>query len=748
MTAELFKHRKNIIREMIQDEKYVPMRFRDMCFVLGVSGDERDELKEILDSLIEDGLLDMTARGKYIRPENRNVTGFFSGSGRGFGFVRVDQSEEEIFIPPVYVNGAFHKDRVLVRVKQGPESAGKNPEGMVVKILGHEISTLIGTWLPADSGRQGLVVPDDPHIGREISVRGKRIKGAGAGDKVIVKLLDYGSDAKIPEGEITEILGNINDPRTDVTSVLRAFEIEEAFPKAAMREAAAISAHVDGDRILEDHPERQDFRQLLTVTIDGEDARDLDDAISISKVEDENGIRYHLGVHIADVSEYVREGSALDREALNRGTSVYLADRVVPMLPRSLSNGICSLNAGTDRLALSCMISFDGEGNVQDYVITESLIRVDRRLSYHQVQKILDERFETGDYSVSGEGDDRCGHPEEPLDVDKREWEAGEDPSIRDMCFLMAEAAGVLKEKRRRRGSIDFDFPESKIILDDRGYVREIRPYERNTATDIIEDFMLLANETVAEDAWWQEIPFLYRIHEDPDPRRITELGNLIKGFGYNLKAAGDHFHPKEIQKLLFSLEGQAEEALISRFALRSMKKARYSAGSTGHFGLSAKYYTHFTSPIRRYPDLQIHRIIKENLRGELGEKRISHYHEILSEVASVSSSRERRAQEAEREVDKLKKAEYMSRHIGDTFDGVISGLNSRGLFVELENTVEGMIAMTDLADDYYIYDESGCRLVGEEHGREYVLGQKIRVTVVRADKITKTVDFVLSDAF
>lgn len=747
MAVELFKHRKNIIREMIQDENYVPMRFRDMCFVLGISGEEKNELRKVLDSLIEDGLLELTARGKYIRPENRNVTGVFSGSGRGFGFVAVDQSEEEIFIPPVYVNGAFHKDRVLVRIKQGADRVRKNPEGMVIKILDHGMTSLIGTWIPADSGGRGLVVPDDPHIGKEISVKGKRIKGAGAGDKVTVKLLDYGSEDKIPEGEITEILGNINDPRTDVTSVLRAFEIEEVFPKAVMKEAGAMPDQVDGDRILADYPERQDFRQLLTVTIDGEDARDLDDAITISKETTENGTSYHLGVHIADVSEYVREGMALDREALNRGTSVYLADRVVPMLPPSLSNGICSLNAGTDRLALSCMIHFDGEGSVQDYAITESLIRVDRRLSYDQVQRILDE---------GSMADPSDGFEKENCDVDDQQESASkteksgckirEDSSILDMCFLMAEAAGVLKEKRRRRGSIDFDFPESKIILDDRGYVREIRPYERNTATDIIEDFMLLANETVAEDAWWQEIPFLYRIHEDPDPRRITELGNLIKGFGYNLKAAGDHFHPKEIQKLLFSLEGRPEEALISRFALRSMKKARYSAGSTGHFGLSARYYTHFTSPIRRYPDLQIHRIIKENLKGGLSESRILHYHEILPEVASKSSSRERRAQEAEREVNKLKKAEYMNRHIGDTFDGVISGVNSRGLFVELENTVEGMVAMTDLVDDYYIYDEAGCRLTGEEYGREFTLGQKVKVTVIRADKMTKTVDFVLTE--
>ncbi len=720
MTSELFKYRKNVIREMIYDENYIPLKLKDMAFFLGISGDEREDLRMVVEALVEEGVVERTARGKYIRPQNRNVTGVFSSTERGFGFVRVEDSEEEIFIPQPYVNGAFHKDRVRVRVKQAGDRSGRKAEGMITAILARGISSLIGTWVCQD-GSFGFVLPDDRHIGKDIHVSKKKSMGAEDGDKVVVALRDYGGDFRNPEGEITEILGHVSDPETDVTSVLRAFEIEEDFPKSALKEADLLPESVDTDQLLDKNPGRKDYRDLLTVTIDGEDARDLDDAISISKKEDSSGFYYHLGVHIADVTEYVREGSALDREAWKRGTSIYLADRVVPMLPRRLSNGICSLHAGRDRLTLSCVITFDQEGNVIDYGIEESVIRVDRRLSYDQVQRILESQ-------PSGKESDSCG----------------KDP-IRDMCFLMAEAAAILKEKRRRRGSIEFDFPESKIYLDQKGYVSDIRPYERNTATDIIEDFMLLANETIAEDAWWQEIPFIYRIHEDPDPHRIAELGILIRNFGYHLKAAGDHFHPKEIQKLLFSLEDQPEEALISRLALRSMKRARYTSVNSGHFGLSAKYYTHFTSPIRRYPDLQIHRIIKDNIHGRLGQDRILHYEEILPETASHSSDRERRAQEAEREVEKLKKAEYMSRHLKESYEGLISGVTAGGLFVELENTVEGFVPISSLYDDYYIYDQAGYRMYGEDFGKEYKLGQKVKVTVLQADKASKRVEFQIN---
>ena len=430
----------------------------------------------------------------------------------------------------------------------------------------------------------------------------------------------------------------------------------------------------------------------------------------------ENGF-YHLGVHIADVTNYVQENSALDREAKERGTSVYLVDRVIPMLPHTLSNGICSLNAGEDRLALSCLMTIDDKGDVTDYEITESVIRVDRRMSYTQVKAILDDK----DPGL-------C-----------REYE-----EFVPMFEKMAELSALLRKKRRKRGAIDFDFPESKIILDKEGHPVSIKPYERNVATKLIEDFMLLANETVAEYFYWLELPFVYRTHENPDADRIQKLALFINNFGYHIKIGKEEIHPKELQKLLERVEDTPEEALISRLTLRSMKQAKYSTECSGHFGLACEYYCHFTSPIRRYPDLQIHRIIKEHLRGRLNEDRIAHYREILDGVAKQSSDRERRADEAERETDKLKKVEFMESHVGENFEGVISGVTAWGFYVELENTVEGLVHVSSLSGDYFYYDEAGCELIGQMTGRCYKLGQRVRVQVHFADRFARTIDFTV----
>lgn len=475
-----------------------------------------------------------------------------------------------------------------------------------------------------------------------------------------------------------------------------------------MAETGRISQEVEET----DKKGRLDLRDLQTVTIDGEDAKDLDDAVTLKK---EDGI-YYLGVHIADVSHYVREGSSLDREALKRGTSVYLVDRVIPMLPHSLSNGICSLNAGCDRLALSCLMEIDEKGNILGHRIAETLIRVDQRMTYTKVNAIVTDR----DEEVMAEYEDFI-----PL------------------FDLMKELSGILREKRGKRGAIDFEFPESKILLDEKGNPTEIRPYQRNAATKIIEDFMLAANETVAEDFFWQQLPFLYRTHDNPDPEKMKELSTFIHNFGLFIRISQGEIHPKEVQKLLEKVEGTPEEALISRLTLRSMKQAKYTTQCTGHFGLAAKYYTHFTSPIRRYPDLQIHRIIKENLRGGLGEKRAAHYDRILPEVAVKTSALERRAEEAERETEKLKKCEYMSRRIGEVYDGVISGVTNWGLYVELPNTVEGMIRMNNLDDDYYIFDEQRYELQGESTKKIYKLGQTIRIQVLSTDRMLKTIDFI-----
>lgn len=703
----IFEQRKNTIREMIYDENYVPLKLKEMAYLMGVPQKDREKLKEVLEALLAEGSVELTAKGKYIKPERQNLIGTFTAHPKGFGFVTVEGEEEDIFIPEAFVNGAFHKDLVRIKVTKKYTSEGKRKEGVVLKILERGTKSLVGTFQKNTSF--GFVRPDDFHYGKDVFISKKHMHGAQQDDKVVIQLLSYGSERTKPEGEITEILGNANDPATDVASIIKAYDIEEPFPKAVLKEAKSIPESVH----LDHNAKRADYRQELTVTIDGEDARDLDDAITLRREKD----GYLLGVHIADVSHYVTEGSPLDVEALKRGTSVYLADRVIPMLPRELSNGICSLNMGVDRLTLSCMMHLDHKGNVIDHTITEAVIRVDQRMSYTGVQAIL-----------SGED-----HPE------------GEREEIRNLCFLMKEVAAILKEKRRKRGSIDFDFPESKIILDEKGYPVDIHPYERNTATDIIEDFMLLANET-AEDYFWQELPFVYRTHETPDQDKIKKLDTFIRNFGFYMKTGRENFHPKEIQKLLFSLEGEPEEALISRLALRSMKQAKYTTLNVGHFGLSTQYYTHFTSPIRRYPDLQIHRIIKENIHGKLNRKRIEHYDQILPGVAEQSSKLERRAQNAERDVEKLKKVEYMKKHIGEHFEGVISGVNAGGFFVELENTVEGMVPFQSLLDDYYIFDEQQYKLIGEHTGRIFTLGQKVNIVVNFVDKGTKTINFSLEE--
>ena len=705
----LFEQRKNAVRQIIYEENYVPLKLKEFAFVLEVPKEDREELRQVLQALVDEGTVELTARGKYVKPSNRRAEGIFTRNQRGFGFVTVEGEPQDIFIPAEYVNGACHKDLVRVKVTKGA-SGGRRPEGLVEKILDRGYKTIVGLF--DESRNFGFVIPDDSKFGMDIFIPKNRRHGAGNNDKVVVKIKDYGDEKHNPTGEITEVLGALSDPATDVTSILRSFGLPEDFPAIVKKEVRRIPQEVDSGMI----SGRTDYRGLLTVTIDGEDARDLDDAITLSKTEEGH---YRLGVHIADVSEYVKEGSPLDNEALRRGTSVYLTDRVIPMLPKELSNGICSLNEGVDRLALSCVMTFDSRGTVLDHEVRESVIRVDRRMTYTGVQAILEGR----------------DHPE-AFREDYRE-------QIQSMCFLMREAAAVLKERRRKRGAIDFDFPESKVIVDEKGFPLEIKPYLRTTATDLIEDFMLLANETIAEDYFWQELPFLYRVHEAPDPEKIRRLDTFIHNFGYYLKTGRDQFHPKEIQKLLFSLEGEAEEPLISRLALRAMQRAKYSSLNIGHFGLSAQYYCHFTSPIRRYPDLQIHRIIKENLRGRLNDSRVSHYEAILDDVAGQSSRMERLAQEAEREVIKLKKVEYMAQFLGKSFTGVISGVTSWGIYVELENTVEGMIPMNALLDDYYIFDEGNYQMVGQDSGRVFSLGQTLEVTVSRTDKLTRTIDFI-----
>lgn len=711
MDQKLYEKRKKLICELVEDAFYVPMKEKELAAFMQVRPEERENLKRILEELLAEGKLQITKRGKYLKGEGRpeGLVGTFISNPRGFGFVEIEGREQDLFIPEDSVNGAFHKDKVQVELLRNQN--GKRQEAKVVRILSHGITQVVGTF--ERSKNFGFVIPDNEKLSTDIFIPIERSKGAVTGHKVVVQLQDYGDEKHKPEGKVIEIIGHVNDPGVDIMSVVKGFELPVEFGEKVLNQAQRLNKEVsDADR-----EGRKDLRDVMMVTIDGEDAKDLDDAVNVYK----RGEDYCLGVHIADVTNYVQENSALDKEALKRGTSVYLVDRVIPMLPHALSNGICSLNQGVDRLALSCLMTVNAKGEVTDYEIAESVINVNRRMSYTAVRKILEEE------------------DQETI----QEYE-----ELVPMFKLMRELAGILREKRKKRGSIDFDFPESKIILDKEGVPLEIKPYERNTATKIIEDFMLLANETVAQHFYWMELPFVYRTHDTPDPEKILKLGTFINNFGYHIKIkSGDNeIHPKEIQKLLGRIEGTDEEALISRLTLRSMRQAKYTVNCTGHFGLACPYYCHFTSPIRRYPDLQIHRIIKEQLRGRMKEERIEHYKAILPEVAKHSSEMERRAEEAERETDKLKKAQYMEKRIGEIYEGVISGITAWGIYVELPNTIEGMIHVSRLLGDYYYYKEETYEMVGRDTGRCFKLGQKLRIVVDDVDRMTKAIDFVLAD--
>lgn len=698
-----FEKRKKLIYDFICDEFYVPMKFKEIAMLLQVPKEARGDLKEVLESLEAEGKIHVTQTGKYMKGEANKLIGYFQANARGFGFVTIENEEEDIFIGEDDLGGAFDGDRVEVVIIKKPD--GKRKEGKIVKILERGVTKVVGYF--QRSKNFGFVLPDNQKFQKDIFIPLERSKGAVTGHKVVAEITSYGSKDKKPEGKIVEILGHVNDPGVDIMSIIKTYDLPTEFPEKVLNQAERVSSPVS----TQDMEGRMDLRQWQMVTIDGEDAKDLDDAISI----EEDGDRYRLGVHIADVTNYVQENSALDWEALKRGTSVYLADRVIPMLPHILSNGICSLNAGEDRLALSCIMWIDRKGNVTDHKIAETVIRVDERMSYTSVKKILEEQDEA-----------ECDRYQELIPMFER----------------MRDLASILRAKRKKRGSIDFDFPETKMILDENGVPLELRPYDRNVATKIIEDFMLIANETVAEDFFWQEIPFVYRTHDVPDEDKIKKFATFVNNFGHSLHISNKEVHPKEIQKLLAKAEGTPEEDLISRLALRSMKRAKYTPENTGHFGLAASYYCHFTSPIRRYPDLQIHRIIKETLRGRMDTKRQEHYESILPEVTQKCSELERRADEAERETVKLKKVEYMKQHVGEVFEGVISGVTKWGLYVELDNTVEGLVHVVNMTDDHYDYREDTYEMVGEHLKKAYRLGETVKVQVLGTDDLARTIDF------
>lgn len=706
MEKDIFKQRRQMLADIIlNNELYVPMKAKEIAMLLDIPKAKRSELMEVLDSLVADGTIGVSKKGKYMKPENVALVGTFESTSRGFGFVVIPDREDDIFVKANDTMNAFYHDKVKVVITT-EKNGGKRAEGKIVAIVEHEVKEVVGTF--QKNRTYGFVIPDNSKINCDIFIPQEFMNGAVEGSKVVASISDYGSQSKNPQGKVTEVLGHIDDPGVDIMSIIKAYDLPVEFPESVKKAINDIPDVVSE----KDKAGRVDLRNVQMVTIDGEDAKDLDDAVSISK----EGPVYHLGVHIADVSHYVTEGSALDKEALKRGTSVYLVDRVIPMIPHKLSNGICSLNQGEDRLALSCLMDIDEKGNIVGHRICETVINVDRRMSYTSVKKIL---------------------------VDNDTNEIMKYKELVPMFHMMEEAAELLRKKRFARGSVDFDFPESKIILDENGHPTDIKPYDRNVATKIIEDFMLAANETVAEDYFWQDMPFLYRTHENPDPEKMRKLATFINNFGYTLRLTDD-LRPKEIQKLLSEIEGSDAENLISRLTLRSMKKAKYTTECVGHFGLAAKYYCHFTSPIRRYPDLQIHRIIKENLHGGLSPKRAAHYDAILPDVAVQTSAMERRAADAERDTDKLKMAEYMEQFVGETFDGVVSGVTAWGVYVELPNTIEGMVSINNMKG-FYTFDEEHYEMVGELGNRSYKLGQKVKVVVIGTDKILRTIDFAFA---
>lgn len=700
-----FEKRKKVIYDLICDEMYVPMKFKELAMFLQVPREQREELREVLKILEAEGKSYLSKRGKYCKGEAKHLTGVYLANPRGFGFVTTEEDSRDVFISEDDRNGAFDGDRVEFVIIREPDS--RRREGRIVKILSRGIVRVVGIYRKKAKQNYGFVIPDDQKFDQDIFIPDEKSKGAVDGHKVVAELTSYGEEGKKPEGKVIEILGHINDPGVDIMSIVRGYDLPVEFSEKLLNQADRVAKAVSDA----DMQGRRDLRNWQMVTIDGEDAKDLDDAVSLTR----EGENYVLGVHIADVTNYVQENSAIDREAKERGTSVYLVDRVIPMLPHRLSNGICSLNAGEDRLALSCIMTVNPKGNVIGHEIAETVIRVDERMTYTGVKKILEDH--------------------DPAETQKYR-------ELLPMLEQMQELSQILRERRQRRGSIDFDFPEAKIVLDDKGQPVEIMPYDRNVATKIIEDFMLLANETVAEDYYWQEIPFVYRTHEAPEEDKIRTLAAFINNFGYSMHIGANEIRPKEIQKLLARAEDTPEETLICRLALRSMKQARYMPENVGHFGLAANYYTHFTSPIRRYPDLQIHRIIKDNLRGRMNEKKIEHYQCILPEVTKHSSEMERRADEAERETMKLKKVEYMQQYVGEEFEGVISGMTKWGMYVELPNTVEGMVHVTNMTDDHYDYYDDRYEMIGVHTNKTYKLGQKVRVRVIGTDRFLRTIDF------
>ena len=661
-------------------------------------------LLKALNQLEDEGKIVRNDKNEYLLIENSNyILGVLHINKRGFGFVIIDEESDDIFISSRDLKDAFNMDTVMVELKK--HQTGSRQEGRIVKVIERGQTRLVG--LLKNAKRELVFDADDQKFTQPIYIDHAHSHGAVAGHKVVVEIKTYKPYLK---GNVVEILGHVGDPGVDILSVVSQHEAHVEFPKEVYEQIESIENEIDQ----EEAKTRTDLRNETIVTIDGDDAKDLDDAISLRRLKNGN---YYLGVHIADVSYYVEEGSELDKEALARGTSIYLVDRVIPMLPHKLSNGICSLNPHVDRFAISCFMEITPQGEVIDHDIVESVINSTERMTYNNVNKIL-----AGDKKLQEEYSHVC-----------------------DLFFLMKELAEILQKTREDRGAIDFDTNEAKVLVDEKGKPIDVVLRQRGESDRIIESFMLVANETVAKHFKWLDLPFIYRVHENPKVDKLRKFSTISRTLGYTIKGSLEDIRSKELSKIVEASKGTDEHVIISTLLLRCMAKARYDEQCLGHFGLADEYYTHFTSPIRRYPDLQIHRIIKDNLRGRMNGERMEHYRKILEEVTKHASETERRADEAERETVKLKKVEYMSDRIGNVYTGVISSVTKWGMYVELLNTIEGLIHVVNMRDDHYNYDESRYEMVGERTGKVYKLGQEVRVRVADTDRLMRTIDFVIA---
>lgn len=694
---------------LINDKHYNPIKKEELALIFNIHPAEMPMFYNFLDELEEDGYIVRTKKGRIMSPNQMGLfVGKFVSHRKGFGFVESDEEfTQDLFIPANDINGALHNDRVMAEVVT-PATEDRRAEGKVIKIIKREVTRIVGLF--QENKSFGFVVSDDKKFNQDIFIPKRFFAGAKNDDKVVCEITVWPQENRKPEGKIVEVLGQKGERGVEIDSIIRAHGLPEEFPKKVIEEANHVAEQDLGEEI----GRRVDLRDLNIFTIDGADAKDLDDAISIEVLPNGN---YKLGVHIADVTHYVKEKNKLDKEALKRATSVYLVDKVIPMLPKQLSNGVCSLNPFEDKLTLSCFMEIDQHGKVVNSEIVETVINSKARMTYTEVSDILEKDDEKLKKTFAAQVDD----------------------------FITAEKlARILMERRRIRGAIDFDFPEAKIILNGDGEVVDIKHYERRISNKMIEEFMLVANETVAEHFYWLQLPFVYRIHETPSVEKMEDLKKFIATFGYVIKGDLENVHPKEIQGIVEKIKGTKEEESISTIALRSMKQAKYSPQCVGHFGLAAKYYCHFTSPIRRYPDLQIHRIIKEQLNNKINNKRQEQLAHIVEYASTQSSERERAAELAERDVHDFYKACYMADKVGQEFDGVVSSVTSFGMFVELENTVEGLIRLANMRDDYYIYNQETYTIMGERTHKTFKIGDTVRIKVDNVNVDFREIDFAL----